>query len=278
MERQWFTLCSFQSAGRSDRSSSALRGSATGGPDLPGLNDSDLAELVHDPEQGASAREELVRRYGPLVRALAYQYQIPAQYHEDLVQAGYVGLLKAINSFDPSIREELKPYARACASGEMKRFFRDKRWLIRVSRTDQELFLHARKAHADLEAELGATPTDDQVADRLNVSTGALRHAYQAHNAFTAVSLDTPVSADDARETGELFGADDAAIDHSADMETVRRHWRELPRLQRRVLLLRFYGNMSQSQVADRLNCSQMQVSRLQTRALAFLRGRLLAE
>src|ERR1700744_6269165 len=114
----------------------------------------------------APARETLVSPYRPMVRGLAGRYQVPPQQREDLVQVGYVGLMKAINSFDPSIRDELKPYARICADGEMKRYFRDKRWLIRVSRTDQELLLAARKTQAELAGELGATPTDEQRADR----------------------------------------------------------------------------------------------------------------
>jgi RNA polymerase sigma-B factor len=251
--------------------------SGTGPSQLSRLSDAELAALLDQPEHAEGAREALVLRYRPLVRALARQYQIPAQIQDDLVQAGYVGLLKAINSFDPSIRPELKPYARVSVSGEMKRFFRDKRWLIRVSRTDQELLLAARKAQADLAGELGATPSDEQVAGRLEVSPQALRHAYGARDAFAPASLDAPVSGEDEREAGDLIGANDAAMEHSDEMDAVRRHWAELPTPQQRILLLRFYGNMTQSQVADRMHCSQMHVSRLQARALAFLRGRMVA-
>jgi RNA polymerase sigma-B factor len=247
-------------------------------PGLSDRSDGDLAGLLPDPEHGADAREALVYRYQPLVRGLARQYHLPAQHHEDLVQAGYVGLMKAINSFDPAVCADLKPYARACVSGEMKRYFRDKRWLIRVSRKDQELLLVARKAQAELAGELGGTPTDDQVAQRLDVSPEALRRAYRAQEAFAPASLDAPVAGGDDREAGDLFGSDDARIDRSADMDAIRQHWGELPRPQQRILLLRFYGNMTQSQVADRLHCSQMHVSRLQARALAFLRGRMLTD
>jgi RNA polymerase sigma-B factor len=246
-------------------------------PGLLELSDGALARLLRDPEQAESARDALVDRYGSMVRSAAYQYQLPAQYYEDLVQVGYLGLMKAINGFDPAIREDLTPYARACVTGEIKRFFRDKRWLIKVSRADQELLLGAKKACAELAAELGGTPTEQQVAARLNVSAGALRHAYQAHGAFAPRSLDAPVSADDARDAGDLIGSGDAQIEQAADMDAVRQHWNELPGAQRKILLLRFYGNMSQSQIAARLHCSQMQVSRLQARALAFLRGRLQA-
>ena len=246
--------------------------------DLTALSDAELARLLDDPGHGDDARAALVSRYQALVRHSAHQYQLPAQYYEDLVQVGYLGLMKAINNFDPAVRQDLKPYAHSCVTGEIKRFFRDKRWLIRVSRTDQELFLNARKAHDDLAAELGATPTDEQIAGHLNVPVEALRHACQAHEAFAPDSLDAPVSASDDRDSGDLLGADDSALDRALDMDAVRLHWDELPGAQQQVLLMRFYGNMTQAQVADRLACSQMHVSRLQSRALAFLRNRLMTD
>lgn len=246
--------------------------------DLDTLSDAELAKLLDDPDHGDDARTALVSRYQGLVRASAHQYQLPAQYYEDLEQVGFLGLMKAINNFDPDVRQELKPYAHSCVTGEIKRFFRDKRWLIRVSRTDQELFLNARKAQAELGAELGATPTDEQIAAHLNVSADALRHAYQAHEAFAPESLDAPVSVSDDRDSGDLLGADDAALDITVDMDAVRLHWDELPHAQQQILLMRFYGNMTQAQVADKLDCSQMHVSRLQSRALAFLRKRLTSD
>jgi RNA polymerase sigma-B factor len=245
------------------------------GPDLPALTDAELAQLLDDPDHGDDARATLVSRYQDLVRHSAHRYQLPAQHYEDLVQVGYLGLMKAINNFDPTVRQELKPYAHSCVTGEIKRFFRDKRWLMRVSRTDQELFLNAKKAQAELANELSATPTDDQVAERLAVTVQALRHAYQAHEAFAPDSLDAPVSSSDERDSADLLGADDSALDRAVDMDAVRLHWHELPEPQQRILLMRFYGNMTQAQVAEHLSCSQMHVSRLQSRALAFLRQRL---
>src|ERR1700759_62391 len=247
-------------------------------PDLTTLSDAEVAKLLDDPQRAEDARTTLVSRYQGLVRSSAHQYQLPAQYYEDLVQVGFLGLMKAINNFDPDVRQELKPYAHSCVTGEIKRYFRDKRWLIRVSRTDQELFLNARKAQAELGAELGGTPTDEQVAAHLNVSPAGLRHAYHAHDAFAPDSLDAPASASDDRDASDLLGADDSALERAVDMDSVRLPWRELPLPQQRILLMRFYGNMTQAQVADKLNCSQMHVSRLQSRALAFLRQRLTAD
>ena len=244
----------------------------------PRLDDRELIRHLQDPAQRERAREALVLRYRSMVRSLVFRYQLPAQYYDDLLQVGYLGLIRAINNFDPAVSEELRPYAHACVSGEIKRFFRDKRWLMRVSRHDQELLLQAKQAQADLAAVRGGLPTDDEVADHLNVSPDELRRAYQAHEGFAPQSLDAPLPRSAERYVGDLIGADDTALDHTVDMTAVRAHWHELPWMQRRILLMRFYGNMTQSQVADRLHCSQMHVSRLQTKALTFLRDRLLAD
>src|ERR1700761_5422121 len=241
------------------------------------LSDGELARYLRDPERRESALEMLVYRYQALVRTVAHRYQLPAQHYEDLTQAGYVGLMKAINSFDPAIRPELKPYAWACVDGEIKQYFRDKRWLIRVSRSDQELLLAAKRAQSDLAAEIGGTPTDEDMAPRLKVTVAELQHAYESHHAFAPGSIDAPVSGDDDRTIGEVIGAEDPQLARSDTMDAVQQYWKELPSMQREILLMRFYGNMTQAQVADRLHCSQMHVSRLQSRALAFLRGRLQA-
>jgi RNA polymerase sigma-B factor len=247
-------------------------------PDLLDLSDAQLAGLLREPGQCADAREILVHRYGPMVRASAFEYRLPAQYYEDLIQVGYLGLLTAIDNFDPSVHQELRPYARACVSGEIKRFFRDKRWMIRVSRADQELLVSARRMKDELIQELGGTPNDEQVAERLAVSAAALRQAYRADDAFAPRSIDAPPSASDGREASELIGSDDPSLERTIDMEAVSSHWKELPRPEQQVLLMRYYGNMTQEQIAGRLGCSQMQVSRIQARALAFLRQRLLAD
>jgi RNA polymerase sigma-B factor len=247
-------------------------------PDLLDLSDAELVGLLRDPSQCADAKEALVLRYEPMVRALAYEYRLPAQYYEDLIQVGYLGLLKAISNFDPSVCEELGPYARVCVSGEIKRFFRDKRWAIRVSRSDQELLVGARRARDELTQELGRIPGDEQVAERLGISVVTLRQAYQASDAFAPGSLDAPLSAADEREPGDLIGFDDLSLERTIDMAAVSAHWNELGSPEQQVLLMRYYGNMTQEQIAQRLGCSQMQISRIQARALAFLRQRLLAD
>lgn len=233
----------------------------------------------HEPGSAvyAAACEVLVRRYTPLVRACVRQYRDSPEPVEDLMQVGYVGLLKAIGNYDPAFGNELKAYAVPCISGEIKRHFRDKRWQVRVTRPIQELLLEMRGATEDLTHELGRLPSEGELAARLGVTPGELRDARRAADGFTALSLNAPVGdGDDSADLGDLIGGEETGFGHTVDMEAVERHWAELPRREQRILVLRFYGNLTQQEVARRLGISQMHVSRLQARALARLRDKLL--
>jgi RNA polymerase sigma-B factor len=242
------------------------------------LTDGQLAELLRDPDRRDAACETLVSRYQSIVNSCAHRYGLPAQLTEDLVQVGYVGLLKAINNFDPAVTPELAGYAHVCVSGEIKRYFRDKRWQLRVRRSDQELLLRARAARAELLQELGRTPADADVARRLEVPVEELEAADAAAGAFAPASLDAELSGSDGLTLGDRLGADDADLERTVDLEALSVYWGELPRREQRILTLRFYGNKTQAQVADDIGVSQMHVSRLEARALRHLRQRLLAD
>jgi RNA polymerase sigma-B factor len=235
--------------------------------------------LTADSRDRAAAREMLVRRYKPLVRHCVRAYRGSPEPVEDLMQVGYVGLLKAINNFDPGFGRGLRAYAVPCITGEIKRYFRDKRWQVRVTRPVQELLLEMRGAAEDLTHELGRHPADTELAARLGVTAEDLREARQAQEGFTALSLDAPLAGpDDPSPLGSLLGEEDPAMDRAVDMEAVTRHWEELPRREQRILVLRFYGNLTQEEIAGRLGISQMHVSRLLARALSQLRDRLLLD
>jgi RNA polymerase sigma-B factor len=251
--------------------------------DLDRLPDEQLLarcrELPADSRERATAREILVLRYEPVVRGCVRQYRESPEPAEDLMQVGYVGLLKAINNFDPRFGGGLRAYAVPCISGEVKRYFRDKRWQVRVTRPVQELLLEMRGAAEDLTHELGRHPAEAELAGRLGVAEEELREARQAGEGFTALSLDAPLAGgDDPGELGSLLGEDDAAVDRAVDMEAVAQHWDELPQREQRILVLRFYGNLTQEEIAGRLGISQMHVSRLLARALDQLRTRLLRD
>jgi RNA polymerase sigma-B factor len=248
------------------------------GADLDKLTDAQLADMLRRPEYREPACEALVSRYDSVVRSCAYHYHLPAQYTEELIQVGYVGLLKAINNFDPALTDRLAAYAQACVSGEIKRFFRDKRWQLRVRRADKELLLRARRVRAELIQELGSVPPDAEVARRLDVSVEALEAADLAAGAFAPASLDAGLTTPDGLTLGDLLGSDDPDLERTIDMEAVAAHWAELPRREQRILTMRFYGNQTQADIAAELGCSQMHVSRLQAHALRHLRRRLLAD
>jgi RNA polymerase sigma-B factor len=232
--------------------------------------------LPRGSELRAAACEILVERYGKLVRSCVRQYRGSPEPTEDLMQVGYLGLLKAINNYDPEVGDSLSAYAQPCVSGEIKRHFRDKRWQIHVRRSAQELLLELRKANEELTHKLGREPAEDELAERLGVSADDMQEARQADLVFSTYSLDAPLSdREDPALLADVLGDDDPGVAHAIDMESVNAHWDELPEREQRILVMRFYGNLTQTEIGDRLGISQMHVSRLLARALAHLRSKL---
>ena len=232
-----------------------------------------VQSLPHDSTDRNAACERLILRYQPLVRSCAQRYWHSPESQEELMQVGFVGLLKAINNFDPAFGSNLSAYAMPCISGEMKRHFRDKRWQVHVKRSAQELRLELRRARDELTQVLARVPGDREIAQHLGISDDELREAQQADLVFQSRSLDAPLSDSQGSEgLGDLLGDDDPAIGHQVDMESVWSHWDELPEREQRLLTMRFYGNMTQSEIGSRLGISQMHVSRLQAAALSYLR------
>ena len=232
-----------------------------------------IRSAPRDSRERGAACETLVLRYQPLVRYCAQRYWDSPESQEELMQAGYLGLLKAINYFDPARGTSLAAYAEPCVSGEIKRHFRDKRWQVRVKRSSQTR-LELRGARSELAQKLARHPTGAELARHLGVSEADLRDAQRAELAFQASSLDT------ALQTGfslaDTLGGEDPELQQAVDMESVWAHWHELPEREQRLLSMRFYGNMTQAEIGERLGISQMHVSRLLARALGYLRERLL--
>jgi RNA polymerase sigma-B factor len=248
--------------------------------ELRKLSDNALLARLRPLPSGSAEREAiceiLVARYASLVRRCAQRYRQSPESAEDLLQVGYVGLLKAINNFDAAHGDSLSAYAQPCVSGEIKRYFRDRRWQIRVCRQSQELLLELRSAEETLTHQLGRTPADSELADHLGVPEADVLEARRAHQVFTAHSLDAPVSdRDDPALLADMIGEDDPAIDHATDIQAVHAHLDDLPEREQRILMLRFYGNLTQEQIATRLGISQMHVSRLLDRALTYLRAQI---
>jgi RNA polymerase sigma-B factor len=246
-------------------------------------SDAELAGLMRarpgdDPER-REACEELVRRHQAIVRASVQRYRESPEPVEDLMQVAYVGLLKAINNFDPEIGQSLAAYALPCVTGELKRHFRDKRWQIRVHRAAQELRLRIREAVAPLTQQLARRPTDADLAVYLQVSEAEIADAQLASQAFQVAYLDAPIAVDDGTrgQLGELIGAEDPRLEHTVDMESVWKHLADLPVREQNLLMMRFFGNMTQQEIGTELGISQMHVSRLLRHALEYLREQLTA-
>ena len=248
--------------------------------EMQDLGDAELLTMIHTLPRGSGARdfacEILVTRYQPLVRSCVLRYRGSTESHEELMQVGYVGLLKAINNFDPAVGTSLASYAQPCVSGEIKRHFRDKRWQVHVKRSLQELRLEIRNASADLTSALGRAPSDPEIATHLGVTEDSVREARQAELAFHAASLDSPLSSEEGTGSlGDLLGAEDPGLELVIDMQAVWTHWAGLPDREQQLLLMRFYGNMTQSEIGARLGISQMHVSRLLAEAISYLREQL---
>jgi RNA polymerase sigma-B factor len=249
--------------------------------DLAGLDERALlglaGSLPPDGERHAAVYELLVSRYGWLVRSCVRRYLHTPEPAEDLMQVGYVGLLKAIGNFDPAICGSLAAYARPCISGEIRRHFRDKRWQVHVNRFVKDLMLESREATGQLAQELGRTPTESDVARYLGVSADELRHARRAELALQPSSLDALLDGQPGTGTlADCLGELDLRIEHVLDINAVAAHWGELSLREQKILVMDFYGGLPQAEIGRRLGISQMHVSRLRARALGYLRSRLL--
>lgn len=248
--------------------------------ELQALSDNVLLARLRGPPRDSIEREAicriLVNRYAGLVRSCVRPYLGSPEPAEDLLQVGYVGLLKAINNFDPRCGKGLTAYAVPCVSGEIKRYFRDWRWQIRVRRQDQELLLEMRTAVEALTQQFGRAPDDSELARYLGVPEDNVFEAHQARLVFTVYSLDVPLPHhDDSERLVDILGHDDPAISQAIDIEAVRAHWSELPEREQRVLMLRFYDDLTQRQIGARLGISQMHVSRLLEHALTYLHDQI---
>ncbi len=252
-------------------------------PDLPGPEDRELLALTGSLPQSsqtrAAALDLLVTRYRALVRSCARRYSRSPEQAEDLMQVGYVGLLKAINNFDPALGFSLATYAEPCITGELKKHFRDKHWQVHVGRPLQERILEVRQAEHRLTQHLGRVPADSELANDLRISAADVREAQQADLVLQPLSLDEPLrSRPGAASLSDLLGAEDPRIDHMLGMQAIAAHWAELLVPEQQVLVLYYYRDMTQAQIGQQLGISQVQVSRLLARALSYLRPLLFGQ
>jgi RNA polymerase sigma-B factor len=234
-----------------------------------------FAELqtADDAAIAAEKREALAQLHLPLVEYLAKRFKDRGEPLDDLVQVGSVGLLKAIDRFDLDRGVEFSTYATPTIVGELKRYFRDKGWAIRVPRRLQELSLRMNKIVAQLTQDLGRSPTIAELAVAAGVSEDEVLEALESGQAYSTTSLDAPSGEeDDAAVRLERIGEEDVAIENLEYFASLAPLIQKLPERERHILYLRFFKGMTQSKIAEEVGISQMHVSRLLTRILAFLR------
>ena len=251
--------------------------------DLEQCSDDELLGMIRSQPRGTAQRsaacEVLVNRYRTLVRSCANRYRRSPEAPEDLMQVGYVGLLKAINNFDPQVGRSLAAYAQPCITGEIKRYFRDKRWQVHVERPLQERLLEMREAIRQLTQQFGRLPSDAELASHLGFTEAEVREARSVDLLLQPASLDAPLAGQpETASLADLLGGEDPQLEHTLSMAALAVHWGELPRREQRILLMRFYGDMTQAEIGNVLGISQMHVSRLLAHALGYLRDRILAE
>jgi RNA polymerase sigma-B factor len=228
---------------------------------------------------GAEVRDELVRMHLPLVEYLARRFRNRGEPLEDLVQVATIGLIKSVDRFDLERGVEFSTYATPTIVGEIKRHFRDKGWAIRVPRRLQELKLTLTKATGELSQTLGRSPTVAELAKHLSLSEEEILEGLESANAYSAISLDATDSGDDdSPAVSDSLGMVDEALEGVEYRESLKPLLDKLPPREKKILVLRFFGNMTQSQIAAELGISQMHVSRLLARTLAQLREGLLSE
>ena len=233
---------------------------------------------TNDPAERDRIREELVHGYEGLVHFLARRFQNRGEPLEDIVQVGFLGLIKAIDRFDPALGNEFTTFATPTILGEIRRYFRDKGWAIRFPRRLQELYQQVVRVNEEMKNQLGRQPSVGEVAARLGVEPDDVLEAMEMSTAFTPISIDATVGGDgeeDGRQLSEAVGSDDPNLDRVEMRELLDRAMQHLNERERRIMIMRFFNEMSQSEVAKRLGISQMHVSRLQRAALEHLREHL---
>ncbi|MEV1249822.1 RNA polymerase sigma factor SigF [Nonomuraea sp. NPDC050022] len=239
----------------------------------------ELSELGPDEPRRQRIRDELVELHLPLVEYLARRFRNRGEWLDDLTQVATIGLIKSIDRFDLNRGVEFSTYATPTIVGEIKRHFRDKGWAVRVPRRLQELKLSLTKAISELSQREGRAPTVAELAAFLKMTEEEVLEGLESANAYSTVSLDAPDSGDDdAPAVSDSLGIVDESLEGVEYRESLKPLLERLPPREKRILLLRFFGNMTQSQIATELGISQMHVSRLLARTLAQLREGLTAD
>jgi RNA polymerase sigma-B factor len=221
-------------------------------------------------------RDRLVERYLPLAEALARRYQHSGQPMDDLVQVACIGLIKAIDRFDHKRGTSFESYAIPTILGELKRHHRDRGWSVRMPRRLQEHALVIKEVIPLLAQDLGRSPTIGEIGAHAGLTEDEVHEALEAQHAYSGISLDAPLGDEtNSSSLADTMADEDSSLEIAEQWAECEPHVLRLPERQRKLLLLRFFEDRTQSEIADELGISQMHVSRLLSRTLAYLREAL---
>lgn len=240
-----------------------------------------LTSLPADDPARRAVRDELIEMHLPLVEHIVGRFRHRGEPHDDLVQVGTVGLINAVDRFDPTRGAAFSTFATPTIAGEIKRHFRDRGWAIRVPRRLQELRMRIGAATDALSQQTGHSPTTRELAEYLGVDEDDVLDGLESAQAYSTISLDMPAGGADESGSvslGDEIGDDDAALAGVENRETLRVLLAQLPARDRQIIMLRFFRNRTQSQIASELSISQMHVSRLLSHALEQLRAGMLTD
>lgn len=233
----------------------------------------------HHPQEQRDNVERMVTDHLSLARQLASRYSGRGQALEDLVGVANLGLVKAAERYDPDHGSSFPSYAVPTILGELRRYFRDHAWAVRVPRTLQENALDVERAADDLRGELAGDATRQQVAEKLEISDSAVVQAQQTRReALSSASLDRPIGEDSDGVLGDLLGTEDGRLSSVEDAQAVRDALARLPHREREIVVMSFYGEQTQAEIAEHLGISQVHVSRTLARTLATLRHHVVDE
>ncbi|MBT2414622.1 RNA polymerase sigma factor SigF [Streptomyces sp. ISL-12] len=239
----------------------------------------ELAALPDGPRR-AALRDRIVEAWLPMAERLAGRFRSRGESYDDLRQVAALGLVKAVDRYDPELGNAFESYAVPTVTGEIKRHFRDHMWILHVPRRVQELRNRVRRSGQELSQTIsGRPPTVAEIAAHADLSEDDVREGQAALESFTALSLDAGLTGDeDGYALGDVLGGPDPALDTVVDREAVRKRLAALPERERAILYMRFFDDMTQSRIAERLGISQMHVSRLLSRCCRRVREQVLRE
>ena len=221
-------------------------------------------------------RDEIIVEHTWIARTVARRFDQRGEAFDDLVQVASLGLVKAVDRFDPELGTNFVSYAMPTVVGEVRRYFRDHTWSVRVPRSAKELKPLITKGVEQLQHDLGRSPSINEIANHLQLSVDTVLEAMEASAAYRAASLDAPTrSGDQAPESHRGLAQDDREIGRVVDATAIRQLLETLPGRSRMILYLRFFEHMSQAEIAEHVGTSQVHVGRLLKAGLEQLRGQI---